>query len=100
MELIHGARARARKKGVPFALKLSDIEVPTHCPALGVPLVKGIGRGPGPQPNSPTLDRIDPALGYIPGNVVVISHRANAIKSDATVDEIERVAAWLRGLDR
>lgn len=47
----------------------------------------------------PTIDRIIPALGYVPGNIVVISHRANRMKSDGTAEEHERIAAWLRGLN-
>lgn len=45
-----------------------------------------------------SLDRIVPSLGYVPGNVAVISHRANRIKSDATADELRAVADWLDGL--
>ena len=41
--------------------------------------------------NSPNLDRIFPKKGYVPGNVRVISQRANRIKSDATVEEMRAV---------
>lgn len=42
----------------------------------------------------PSLDRIIPSLGYIPGNVVLICVRCNAIKQDATAAEIQRVADY------
>lgn len=47
-------------------------------------------------PDSPTLDRIVPEKGYVLGNIAVISHKANAIKQNATAEEILRVAIWLK----
>lgn len=55
-----------------------------------------VRNGKGTNPNSATLDRLIPKLGYVPGNVAVISDRANRIKADATVEEITAVADWLR----
>jgi len=93
----HAARARAKKKGVPFTITPSDIVIPSHCPVLGVPL-KRSGWPPPPSPNAPSLDRIVASKGYVSGNVVVISFRANRIKTDATLDELKRVAAWLESV--
>jgi hypothetical protein len=92
------AKRRAQKRGVPFTIELKDIPaIPEICPVLGIPLI--IGRGPtgGPTPNSPSLDCFKPELGYVPGNVRVISFRANTIKQDSTLAEIEAVARYLRG---
>lgn len=90
-QLHRGARRRAEEFGVPFAISISDIHVPTHCPALGIPLIKG-GRL---HPNSPTLDRILPPKGYVVGNIAVISWRANKLKNNATPEELTALAAWL-----
>ncbi len=92
-QMLYGAKRRAQAQGVPFAITLADIEVPTHCPVLGLRLEYGEGR---PRPESPTLDKLIPELGYVPGNVAVISFRANLIKQDATAEEIARVAEWVR----
>jgi hypothetical protein len=48
--------------------------------------------------NSPSLDRIVPELGYVEGNVVWISNRANILKRDATWEELQRVAEWLKSV--
>jgi hypothetical protein len=72
---------------------VEDIVIPLHCPVLGLPLYRNSG-GAAQGPNSPSLDRIDPALGYVQGNVKVISSRANAIKSNASPEELLRVAAY------
>jgi hypothetical protein len=89
--MLQSARARAHNLGVPYDLSLSDIRIPEKCPVLGIPLFVGAGK---PSGNSPTVDRRIPELGYVRGNVSVISHRANRIKGAATSDELMRVALW------
>jgi hypothetical protein len=73
-------------------LKKSDIVIPACCPLLGIPLFQMRGRA---GPNSPSLDRIDPTKGYVPGNVWVISWRANQIKPDATLQELKQIVIGL-----
>lgn len=93
--LLNAARRRAKKMGIPFDLAVEDIPIPKRCPVLGFPLVVNEGRS---RHNSPTLDRIIPTLGYTRGNVVVVSHRANTIKSDASIHELELVARFYADL--
>lgn len=95
--LWQNARLRARKLGLPFNIEISDIVVPKTCPVLGIPIVHGSNKGW--TPGAPTVDRVDNSKGYIKGNICVISWRANSIKSDATLDELERVAAYVREWD-
>lgn len=89
------ARRRAKDKGFPFDLTSQYIMSIAEdvCPVFGTELCWE--RGNGFSPNSPTLDRIVPELGYVEGNVAVISMRANAIKQDATPDELRKVADWI-----
>lgn len=87
-------RYRAKKAGIEFDISENDITIPAICPLLGIPIVVG---GPLSQRNqSPSIDRIRPELGYVKGNVWVISFRANAMKLDATIEEIEMLAKNLR----
>ena len=80
--------------GVPFTITAKDISpLPDVCPILGIPLFFGDGVF---SSNSPTIDRIRPEEGYVPGNVLVISHRANTLKSNATIEEVEKVLAFLK----
>jgi hypothetical protein len=86
---------RARKQGIPFAITIDDLPWSDICPILGVPLASTIGSGKGSglsKDFAPSVDRIDNTKGYVPGNVVVVSWRANRIKSDATADELRRIA--------
>lgn len=75
-----------------FSITMNDIEWNSHCPVLGVELdwfaeVR--------SENSPSLDRIDTQKGYIPGNVQIVSWRANRIKNDGTADEHRLIAEYL-----
>ena len=47
---------------------------------------------------SPSFDRIYPKKGYVKGNIVIVSNKANRIKTDATVDEIRKVADFYEKL--
>ncbi len=96
---LNNAKHRAIREGVPFTLTLQDlIDVATdECPILKTPFVWGVsGLGKGnTRPDSPTLDRILPELGYISGNVAFLSYRANRIKDNGTMQEHYDIADWI-----
>lgn len=87
--LLSSAKSRAKKGGLAFNLTIEDIIVPEFCPILNVKLErKPYGKGGSFLPASPSLDKINPLLGYIKGNVMVISMKANAMKYNATKEEL------------
>ena len=93
------AKCRAQNKNVPFTITLKYLRetAKDHCPVFGHKFVWGrslLGKGK-TTGDSPSLDRIIPELGYVPGNVVFISHNANRIKNNATEKELYAVADWL-----
>ena len=87
------AKNRAKKKGWEFNITEDDYEIPESCPLLEIPMCKNPEQA---QDNSYSLDRIDPSKGYIPGNVWVVSNRANRIKGDATLEELELIVKNLK----
>lgn len=93
--LLATAKHRARKKQIPFDLTVDDIFIPDICPILGIKLVRRLGQGYGAGPSSPSLDRIDTNKGYTKDNVHVISYKANAMKSNATAEELKLFATWI-----
>ena len=95
--LYRSAFGRAKKLNLPLEITRKDIIVPKYCPVLGIELKQAKGRM---NDASPTLDQIKPGLGYIKGNVCVMSNRANRIKSDGTAEEHEKIAEFIRGLDK
>lgn len=92
--LMLAARYRAKRDNIPFDLCVEDIHIPECCPILGVALEQSHG-GSGGGPNSPSLDRIVPKLGYVRGNIQVISGLANRLKTDATPEELLKFAEWV-----
>lgn len=84
--LLRSAKQRASNRGMEFTLTSSDIILPKVCPLLGIELFPSEGKASG---NSYTIDRIDSTKGYTPDNVWVISKRANTLKNDATIEELE-----------
>lgn len=95
--LLSNAKQRTRIHGLPQCdLELTDIFIPRLCPILGIPLGSMAG-GRGQVDDSPSLDRINPLLGYVKGNVAVISMRANVIKNCGTAEEHRKIADWIEG---
>jgi len=86
--MFYRTKFAAGVKGIPFNLELTDIVIPEFCPVLGLPLKCGKDKA---CDNSPSLDKIVPELGYVKGNVRVISQRANLLKSNATLEELRLV---------
>lgn len=92
-KLWRGAKSRAAAKGIPFSIAVNDIVIPKECPLLEIPLRVGIGKM---SANSPTLDRISNDLGYVPGNVWVISGAANTCKGPLDAATILQLGVRLR----
>lgn len=85
------ARAHAQNKGLDIDITVENITIPAKCPVLGIPLFFTEGKR---TRNTPTLDRIDNSKGYTRGNVVVVSWRANDLKKDATLQELQRISQF------
>lgn len=91
------AKNRSVERGMAFDIEKSDIVIPTHCPILGTELKSHAGSSGG-RYNSPSLDKIIPELGYVKGNIQVISDRANKMKADASIKELKLFAEWVNKL--
>lgn len=87
------AKGRAKRNGLRFNITIDDIVIPAYCPVFNIPLFRGEGRA---SNNSPSLDRKDNSLGYIKGNVFVISNKANSLKNNATIEDIESLLKYMR----
>ncbi len=93
IRLFRSAKNRAKQENRPFDITPDDIIIPKYCPVLGIPLFVSEDKCGN---NSPSLDKIIPELGYIKTNIVVMSHRANTIKNDSTIEELEKILNFLK----
>lgn len=92
-----GVRDSAKKAGVPFNLTLDTIPpIPEYCPCCESPLERK-----GPWRNQPSLDRMFPDVGYTQGNVQWLCRRCNQLKSNASPEELMRIALFMnQGVSR
>lgn len=96
--LLRRAKRRARELSLEYNLIESDIVIPEKCPILGIELKAGCSLNNLPTDNSISLDRVDNTLGYVKGNVIVVSMRANRIKNNSTFEDIEKLYFFLKKL--
>ena len=95
-QALAAARSRSRKLGMVFDIELDDVEMRDNCPVFGPPLDWGHTRC---RSDSPSLDKVIPELGYVKGNVYIISHKANRLKNNATKEELQSIVDWLELLN-
>lgn len=100
--LMYSAKSRAKSRGLEFSIGEGDFDIPEICPVLGIVLgpVLVVGSKENRQrDNAPSLDRINSALGYVPGNARVISWRANDLKKNGTLEEMLLIVQDLKRLE-
>jgi len=95
---IKGAVHRAKAKNLPFNITEEYVKSVTPkdmiCPALGIKMNTSVED----LDSTPSLDRLVPEKGYVKGNVIVVSFRVNRIKTDATPEELMKVAIFYEKL--
>jgi hypothetical protein len=89
----------AKRRGIPIEFTSSAelagyvaTIMPDKCPVFGEEFTS---RGVGLNSWSPSIDKIDPKLGYIRGNIQVISMYANRMKQDASPEQLRMFAEWV-----
>lgn len=104
VQIYSGRKKHAKKHGIPFTITQEYLKnlyetMPDKCPVLGVPFKRhDINKSTSKtkSPYSPSLDRLIPSKGYVPGNLVLICDWANRIKQDATIEQVEMLYKYLK----
>lgn len=96
-KLINNAKKRAKKYNIEFNITIKDLPyIPNICPILQIPLI--INPYMIDRENGLSLDRINSNLGYVKGNIQIISHKANRIKNNATLNELILIGKWAKNM--
>jgi len=93
--LYKNIKSRCKKTGREFSIDLEDIIIPEKCPVFGFELKREDKQT---WMFAPSVDRIDSSKGYTKGNITVVSRRANILKRDATVEELELLLNYYKTL--
>ena len=92
--MLSNSRIRAEKKDIPHTIDSSYLEKiwpkDNKCPVLGNKFEMDYKNGKSKN-LSPSLDRIIPKKGYVYGNLVIVSDIINRLKSDATLENMEKI---------
>ena len=95
--LLNASKQRSKKKARENTLTIQDIKdaFPKDgiCPIFGIKMVFGDA---GFRENSPSIDRLDSTKGYTKDNIQIISWKANRIKKDASIEELELILAYMK----
>lgn len=95
--LLNASKQRARNKNIEHTLTIEELKelypADGRCPVFGFTLQFGSA---GFRENSPSVDKIDPKGGYTKDNVQIISWKANRLKTDATVKELELLLSFMK----
>ena len=97
-QMLSNAKIRAKQKGVPFKITADDIRsiwpADNKCPVLKVKFDMGYSKVLGKKKDktyAPSLDRVIPKLGYVPGNILITCDIVNRVKQDASIEILEQV---------
>lgn len=96
-KLLDGCRYRAKKANIDCNIEMTDILIPEFCPILNIKIEFSKGEV---KDNSPSVDRVVPKLGYVKGNIQIISHKANRIKGHATIQELKQIIKYIENGNR
>lgn len=90
-------KSECKTKGIHFNLTPEYLKQIWSglCPIFNIKLEHNKGRG-SHHITSSHLDRLVPDLGYVIGNVSWISGRANRIKYNATIEELESILEYMK----
>ncbi len=91
------ARGRAPALELAFNIEISDVTIPTHCQVTGEKIELNQFEKKYIRPdNAPSIDRIIPELGYVKGNVDVLSNRGNRLKNNMTLKDVELILSYFK----
>lgn len=95
LRMLAGTKNRAKQENLDFSLDYEWItkNFSEECPILKLKFILCSGKI---YPNSPSIDRLIPNKGYIKENCRIISFRANLLKNNASIQEVEAILGYMK----
>jgi len=100
--LRHGMQDRAKMKGIDFDSQFFTVSYlmdrlikNPNCECCNKKLDIGYKKDKKFNDNSPSMDRVNPKLGYTKSNVAILCWRCNKHKQDATANELRMIADFM-----
>lgn len=91
-------KASAKSRNIPFNItipELNNISFPISCPIFNIPLKFNRGEA---KDDSYSFDRIDSSKPYEIDNLIIVSWKANRLKNNATLQEMQQIAEFYKTL--
>lgn len=96
--LIQSAMGRAKKVSLEVSVDYDWIKdnISSHCPCCSRIFKAGPSNGRGKNSyDRPSLDRINPLIGYTKSNTRIICNECNRIKNNGTFQQHDQIAKWI-----
>lgn len=94
--ILKASKQSAKKKGLEHSIMVADLlPLPEFCPVFGFKLDYNLSKF---GETSPSIDRINNEKGYVKGNIVIVSWKANALKKNGTIQDFQRLIDFYKGL--
>jgi hypothetical protein len=91
---LSNTKSVCERDGIPFDITVDDLSpFPLSCPVLQIP-INWMSTG-GSKNDSPSIDRVIPEKGYTKGNVRLISQKANRLKQNASLTELQAIVRYI-----
>lgn len=96
--IVQNIKSRSKTLNIPFNITEEYVKKlwTGVCPIFNINIELNREKG---KEYSAELDRFNPNKGYVKGNVEWISRRANRIKSNSSLKELEKIVNWMKGKD-
>lgn len=91
--ILISTRRRAKSERIKFDLEESDIIIPIRCPILNIELKMHVDYA---RDDSPSIDRLVPGKGYVKGNCFIISYKANRMKQENSLEDLEKIIKYIK----
>ena len=103
-QILSNAKIRSKEKNIFFDIDTEYLKSifpkDNMCPVLNIPFQMGyLNENKKNRDQSPSLDRIIPEKGYIKGNLVFVCDVVNRVKSNSSMEILEKVLNFYKKIE-